>query len=37
MIIIYDIKTFYVKLYILFSRFNKIIVFLQNQLNNIEL
>ena len=26
--------TFYVKLCILFSRFNKIIVFLQNQLNN---
>ena len=28
------IDTFYVKLCILFSRFNKIVVFLQNQLNN---
>lgn len=28
------IDTFYVKLCILFSWFNKIIVFLQNQLNN---
>ena len=27
-------RYFYVKLCILFSRFNKIIVFLQNQLNN---